>query len=367
MSDNKQDADPGSSSGSTTGDSICTAFTRSWMVGKPAGLSASLAQVPEEQRRALLKRLLPLELEFRRATGETPEVADYTSQLPDYEDVLSEFFAELSSVDVSPATEASQSDFSETVIRPADQIEETDSRDGESLPEEITSDDMAPSRGEYPVSAEQTLAETDSQIEQAHHESSDVVDDPLEETFLTDKTAPASHEVTQAEDGDTVNVAPRKKLPVAGEDFGYELIQEIARGGMGVVFKARQKKLRRIVALKMILSGQLASEQEIKRFYVEAEAAAALDHVNIVPIYEVGEHRGQHFFSMGFIEGDGLDVWAKDNKLTPLDAVRMIRPVADAVQYAHEHGIIHRDLVCGVHSAESICETKLKPENVAIA
>lgn len=344
MSDKKHGTDPGSSSGSTTGDSICTAFTRGWMVGKPADLSASLAQVPEDQRRALLKRLLPLELEFRRATGETPDVADYTSQLPDYEDVLSEFFAELSSADASPGSEASQSDVSETVIRPATQIEETDSGDGESLPEEITSDDMAPSRGEYPVSAEQTLSETDSQIEQTHHESSAPADDPFGETFLTDKTAPASHEVTRAEDGDTVNVARGKQLPVAGEDFGYELIQEIARGGMGVVFKARQKKLRRIVALKMILSGQLASEDEIKRFYVEAEAAAALDHANIVPIYEVGEHRGQHFFSMGFVEGDGLDVWAKDNKLTPLDAVRMIRPVADAVQYAHEHGIIHRDL-----------------------
>lgn len=344
MSDKKQGTDSGSSAGGATGDSICTAFTRGWMVGKPADLSASLAQVPEDQRRTLLRRLLPLELEFRRATGETPELADYTSQLPDYEGVLSDFFAELSSVDASPGSAASQSDFSETVIRSATQIGETDSGNGESLPDQITSDDMAPSRGEYPSSAEKTLSETDSQIEQTHHESNAPADDPLGETFLTDKTAPVSHEVTRAEDGDTVNVARGKKLPVAGEDFAYELIQEIARGGMGVVFKARQKKLRRIVALKMILSGQLASEQEIKRFYVEAEAAAALDHPNIVPIYEVGEHRGQHFFSMGFVEGDGLDVWAKDSKLTPLDAVRMIRPVADAVQYAHEHGIIHRDL-----------------------
>ena len=124
----------------------------------------------------------------------------------------------------------------------------------------------------------------------------------------------------------------------------YEIERELARGGMGVVFRARDTKLNRIVALKMIKAGALAGEDEIRRFQVEAEAAARLDHPNIVPIFDVGEQGGQHYFSMGFVDGTGLDARLKNGPLSPRDAAEVIKTVATAVQYAHAKGIVHRDL-----------------------
>ena len=113
---------------------------------------------------------------------------------------------------------------------------------------------------------------------------------------------------------------------------------------MGVVFQARQISLNRPVALKMILAGQLADETEVKRFYTEAEAAANLDHPGIVPIYEVGQHEGQHYFSMGFVEGQSLAQRLADGPLPPREAAELIRRVSEAIEYAHQHGVIHRDL-----------------------
>jgi len=127
--------------------------------------------------------------------------------------------------------------------------------------------------------------------------------------------------------------------------FGdYELLEEIARGGMGVVYKARQVTLNRIVALKMILAGQLAGEEDVQRFHAEAEAAAGLDHPGIVPIFEVGEHEGQHYFSMGFVEGSSLSAKVADGPLPPKEAAEYTKKVAEAVAFAHEQGVIHRDL-----------------------
>ena len=114
------------------------------------------------------------------------------------------------------------------------------------------------------------------------------------------------------------SVAPRTSEPNRIRYFGdYEMIREIARGGMGVVFQARQVSLNRPVALKMILAGQLADEDDVKRFHIEAEAAANLDHPGIVPIFEVGQHEGQHFFCMGFVEGQSLAQRLADGPLPP--------------------------------------------------
>src|SRR5215469_7966472 len=137
---------------------------------------------------------------------------------------------------------------------------------------------------------------------------------------------------------------PAEKL---GELGDYELLEEIARGGQGRVFRARQKSLNRTVALKVIRPGQYATKAQVKRFRLEAEAAASLNHPCIVPIYEIGEHDGSCYFSMGLVEGGQLDAVAKREPIPICDAAELIAKLARAVHYAHEHGILHRDIKPG--------------------
>jgi eukaryotic-like serine/threonine-protein kinase len=127
--------------------------------------------------------------------------------------------------------------------------------------------------------------------------------------------------------------------------FGdYALLAEIARGGSGVVYKAKQRSLNRLVAVKMLLFGHLAREDVVRRFKAEAEAAALLQHPNIIRIHEVGEHEGQYYFSMDFVEGQSLAERARDNPLPPELAADYLRTIAETVHYAHQRGILHRDL-----------------------
>jgi serine/threonine protein kinase len=125
---------------------------------------------------------------------------------------------------------------------------------------------------------------------------------------------------------------------------GYEIIAELGRGGMGVVYKARQTATDRLVALKLIRDGALASRQDRERFRIEAEAAGRMRHPNIVHIYETGEHNGLPFFAMELVEGGSLDRFAAGRPLPPTHAAELVRTVALAVQHAHEQKIIHRDL-----------------------
>ncbi|MFO0869258.1 MAG: serine/threonine-protein kinase [Pirellulales bacterium] len=146
--------------------------------------------------------------------------------------------------------------------------------------------------------------------------------------------------------------APLRRSPAVRENaedgpvqFGnYELLEELARGGMGVVYRARQIGLNRIVALKMILAGRLATEAEVKRFQNEAAAAATLDHPGIVPIYEVGIADGRHYFSMAFVDGASLQERLQQGPLPVREAADLVRQIALSVEYAHSRGIMHRDL-----------------------
>jgi eukaryotic-like serine/threonine-protein kinase len=133
--------------------------------------------------------------------------------------------------------------------------------------------------------------------------------------------------------------------PATPQAFGkYELLEEIGRGGMGVVFRARQTDLDRLVAIKMILSSRLASADDVGRFHAEAKAAGSLRHPNIVAIHDAGEIHGQHFFAMDFVEGRSLAQALAAGPFEPKQAVECLAAIGKAVQYLHEHHIIHRDL-----------------------
>ncbi|MBI4612066.1 MAG: serine/threonine protein kinase, partial [Planctomycetes bacterium] len=150
---------------------------------------------------------------------------------------------------------------------------------------------------------------------------------------------------------------PARPLPVAGESTGsaaplqegraiagYRIIGEIARGGMGVVYKAEQTNLARTVALKIIRADRQSSDTRIQRFHREAQAIGRLSHPGIVQIYEVGEAEGCHFIAMEYLEGRPLDAILRDALPAPREATRILRDLARAVAYAHSQGVLHRDL-----------------------
>src|SRR4029077_13804036 len=147
------------------------------------------------------------------------------------------------------------------------------------------------------------------------------------------------------DEDDATTVSSRRQMQL---EFGdYELLEELGRGGQGVVYRAHQKSLNRTVALKIIGLGRWATTAHIKRFRLEAEAAASLNHPCIVPIYEVGERDGACYFSMGLVEGGQLDAILKREPMPIRRAVELIDRLARTVHYAHEHKILHRDIKPG--------------------
>jgi eukaryotic-like serine/threonine-protein kinase len=176
----------------------------------------------------------------------------------------------------------------------------------------------------------------------------------------TGDLAPRSKRSLTAEasaEGVTLSVTPRREDATpsefpgdwtsvsAGRAFGdYELLEEIGRGGMGIVYRARQISLDRTVAIKMLRSGELAGEDEIRRFQAEAEAAACLQHPCIVGIYEVGRWNNQRYLSMEYVSGKSLAEISRPGPLPPKQAARYMRQIAEAIEFAHCHGVLHRDI-----------------------
>ena len=153
---------------------------------------------------------------------------------------------------------------------------------------------------------------------------------------VTDVAAEFATEVDSTNDVSTV---------VVPDDFGdYKLIEEIGRGGMGVVYKAMQKSLNRIVAVKMLLQGDLANAEQQGRFRQEAESAAGLTHAGIVPVYEVGDADGRPYFSMKYIDGKPLSDILLSGPMKINHACEIAIQVCDAIHFAHRKGILHRDL-----------------------
>ena len=144
---------------------------------------------------------------------------------------------------------------------------------------------------------------------------------------------------------ESASLAPTDIPEVLPRQFGdYELLERIGRGGMGLVYKARQISLNRVVAVKMLLTGELASRETLLRFRAEAESSADLRHPNILPIFETGEADGQHYFSMEYIDGPDLAEIVRDGPMAANRGARYVEAIARAIEYAHEHGILHRDL-----------------------
>jgi tetratricopeptide (TPR) repeat protein len=263
-------------------DQACLAFEAAWKNGGRPRIEDYLTTVLENERAELLGELLALELAYRRARGEEPASTEYKLRLAAYADCIEEAFRTLDQRPMAMPLSKVESPFQAGSA--AGDVAEATARCG------------PPAVPDTKVSVQQ-LAETPELVEQA----------PLD-------------------------------LP------GYAILGMLGRGGMGVVYKARQVRLNRVVALKMIRDGHLASAEGLARFPIEAEVVARFQHPNIVQIHEVGDWNGQPYLALEFVEGGSLAQKLQETPLPDREAAALVRTLAQAIHAAHQRGIVHRDL-----------------------
>jgi tetratricopeptide (TPR) repeat protein len=270
-------------------DDACDRFESAWRGGGQPDLESFLAGFAGPARTQLLSDLLALELDLRLEQGDMPDDHAYRQRFPGHEDII------------------------DAVLGPRGKTDD--------------------------LRLEQRLLETGEPTVDGPVNDRPTIDGPANDELTT--AAPGSGRGTEIMTGDGESAAPR---PGRSTTDGYEIVAELGRGGMGIVYQARQTALNRLVALKVIKSAEFASAAELIRFQNEAEAVAQLDHPNIVPIYEVGQRAGQRFFSMKLVPGSSLDKKLGDFVADVTASARLVATIAGAIQHAHERGILHRDL-----------------------
>jgi tRNA A-37 threonylcarbamoyl transferase component Bud32 len=273
-------------------------------------LERYLGETEEPERSLLLHALLSLEVAFRRLHGDLPTEATYYQRFPDHRGVVRQAFLRNESEGLATRTEVAQSNSPILSVGV-----------GPRLNAALPLSSAAPDEGAR------------------LHE---------QETVPPPPPGPAAEAATLPPSADSPGLARGEPSRIAG----YEILGELGQGAMGVVYKARQVGLNRLVALKMIRAGEFAGPAERQRFQAEAEAVARLKHPGIVQIYEIGEHQGLPFFSLEFCPGGSLAAKHGGTPVLPKEAAQMVATLARAMQAAHAAGIIHRDL---------------KPANVLVA
>lgn len=275
-------------------DQLCSRLSESWNRGARTRIEALIQSAGMELPDEAVLKLILSEYNLRKEFNDSPSLEEYSKRFPQLQDRLARLLLPDQSLEATYVGPQADS-----VISKGDQDQSF-----------LFGDDQSPR-------AALETRQTEEKVRPIEQQS---------RTIIGEREQLPGEKPSQTAIGD------------------YDLLRELARGGMGVVFLARQRRLNRLVALKMILSGTLASEQDVKRFHTEAESAAKLEHVGIVPIYEVGEVDGQHYYSMGYVDGPSLSQRLHEGPLSSRDAAELMIAIADAVQYAHDRGVIHRDL-----------------------